>query len=98
MDPQKIRLFAEYEEKRTEFANNQNNFELFESIIETAECLKYLVDALDFLEFALSEMKKKNGLRNYSDWMEAERRKMISENAIKVIYRFLKFLLYPITI
>ena len=91
MDPQKIRLSAEYEEKRTEFANNQNNLELFESIIEKAECLKFLVDSLDFLEFALSEMKQKNGLRNYSDWMDAERRKMISENAIKVIYRFLKF-------
>ena len=91
MDPQKIRLFAEYEEKRTEFANNQNNFELFESIIEKAECLKFLVDSLDFLEHALSEMKPNKGQRNYSDWMEAQCRKMFSENAIKVIYRFLNF-------
>ena len=90
MDTQKIRLFAEYEEKRTEFANNQNNLELFESIVEKAECLKFLVDALDFLEHALSEMKPNKGQRNYFDWLEAQRCKMFTENAIKVIYRLFK--------
>ena len=66
------------------FDAEQNNMNLFSSFIEKAECLKYLVDALLFVDLTLSYVKKDKGLRNYSFWLENQIKKLFSENPIQV--------------
>lgn len=92
MDLEKIRLFVEYWEERKKFDNAApNNMELFKSVVEKAECLKFLVDSLRFFELTLFEVKKDNGLRrsdrSYAFWVEEQRNKFFERNTIKVIFR-----------
>ena len=95
MDIKKIRLFVEYEQNRAKFANepnDPNNLELFKSLIDKTECLKFLVDKLRFLELTLYEVKKDNGLRrsdrSYTLWAEEQRSRLFEQNAIQVLKFF----------
>ena len=98
MDFEKIRLFAEYWEERKKFDNAApNNMELFKSVVEKAECLKFLVDSLRFFELTLFEVKKDNGLRrsdrSYAFWVEEQRNKFFEGNTIKVLTSLGQFII-----
>lgn len=88
----KMQLFEEYKEVRAEFECDSKNPEHFKLAVEKANCLKFLVDILRFLELALFEVKKEYGVRRsdraYTHWAEEQRIKLFEKNPVKVINLF----------
>ena len=74
---------------RDKFATEAENGQLFQSVCEKAEALKFLEDILRYTELVLFEVKKNEFVRrsdrNYVRWAEEQRRQLFAKiPALKV--------------
>ena len=83
---------------REKFAIDPENGQLFQSVCEKAEALKFLEDILRYTELVLFEVKKDEFVhrseRNYIIWVEEQRRQLFAKiPALKVsLFSFLSFI------
>ena len=83
---------------REKVATEPENEQLFQSVYEKAEALKFLEDILRYTELVLFEVKKdefvRRSERNYISWAEEQRRQLFAKiPALKVsLFSFLFFI------